>query len=255
MKTESTTNSILPLISIITIVYNGEKYLEETIQSVINQTYSNIEYIIIDGGSTDGTLDIIRKYESYIGYWISEKDHGISDAFNKGIFKTIENSYIQLLNAGDILITPTVLSEIAPFLDSPIVSFQTLSKSGRFIGKQTYLTREDFTRLPHQSTFINKHVYDLYGGYSIGYTIRMDYEFFSKISLFITAKTINNIVVLFDNTGISSSLRHKYRFETEGVIIEYLYLNRSLFRVLYLPIWRVYKSFFAYILRKSGLRK
>ena len=63
-----------PKISIITVVYNGEKYLEQTIKSIINQTYKNFEYIIIDGGSTDGTVDIIKKYEGKISYWISEKD-------------------------------------------------------------------------------------------------------------------------------------------------------------------------------------
>jgi hypothetical protein len=71
-----------PSISIITVVYNGEKYLEETIKSVITQTYDNVEYIIIDGGSTDGTLDIIKKYEDYIDYWVSEKDGGMYNAIN-----------------------------------------------------------------------------------------------------------------------------------------------------------------------------
>ena len=64
-------SSIRPLVSVVTVVFNGEKYLEETIQSVINQTYDNVEYTLIDGGSTDGTVDIIRKYEDKIAYWIS----------------------------------------------------------------------------------------------------------------------------------------------------------------------------------------
>ena len=71
--------------SIITPSFNSIKTIEKTIKSVINQTYENIEYIIIDGGSTDGTVDIIKKYENKIKYWISEKDRGISDAFNKGL--------------------------------------------------------------------------------------------------------------------------------------------------------------------------
>ncbi|NCR56260.1 MAG: glycosyltransferase, partial [Microcystis aeruginosa L211-07] len=75
----------VPLVTIITVVFNGEKHLEQTIQSVISQTYNNVEYIIIDGGSTDGTVDIIRKYEEVIDYWVNEPDAGISDAMNKGI--------------------------------------------------------------------------------------------------------------------------------------------------------------------------
>ena len=89
-----------PLISIVTVVFNGEKYLEETIQSVINQTYDNVEYIIIDGGSTDGTMGIIKKYEHAIDYWVSEKDNGIYHAMNKGLSLAI-GDYIALLNCGD----------------------------------------------------------------------------------------------------------------------------------------------------------
>ena len=91
-----------PLISIITVVYNGEKYLEETIQSVINQTYDNVEYIIIDGGSTDGTLDIIKKYEDRIDYWVSERDKGIYDAMNKGI-DVASGDWLVFINSSDTL--------------------------------------------------------------------------------------------------------------------------------------------------------
>jgi glycosyltransferase involved in cell wall biosynthesis len=74
-----------PLVSIVTPCLNSEKYLEQTIRSVINQTYRNIEYIVVDGGSTDGTPGIIRKYEDRITRWISEPDKGVYDAMNKGI--------------------------------------------------------------------------------------------------------------------------------------------------------------------------
>lgn len=89
-----------PLISIITVVYNGESYLEDTIESVINQTYNNVEYIIIDGGSTDRTVDIIKKYENRIDYWTSERDGGIYDAMNKGILKAT-GDIIGMINADD----------------------------------------------------------------------------------------------------------------------------------------------------------
>ena len=89
-----------PLITVVTVVRNGEKTLEKTILSVINQTYKNVEYIIVDGASTDGTLEVIKKHEDRISYWISEPDKGIYDAMNKGI-DLATGDYIALLNSDD----------------------------------------------------------------------------------------------------------------------------------------------------------
>jgi len=104
-----------PLITIITVVFNGEKYLEETIQSVINQTYDNVEYIIIDGASTDGTLDIIKKYAGQIDYWVSEPDAGIYYAMNKGI-ELASGEWINFMNAGDGFYIETTIKNI--FMDN-----------------------------------------------------------------------------------------------------------------------------------------
>ena len=90
-----------PLISIITVTYNGEKYIEETFQSVFKQTNKNYEYIVIDGGSSDNTINIIKKYDSKIDYWVSEKDLGIYDAFNKGM-QLCKGEYIGFINSDDI---------------------------------------------------------------------------------------------------------------------------------------------------------
>ncbi len=92
----------LPKISIITPSYNQGKFIEETILSVINQQYSNLEFIIIDGGSTDNTVDIIEKYSTQITYWVSEKDEGQSDAINKGFLKAT-GEIINWLNSDDYL--------------------------------------------------------------------------------------------------------------------------------------------------------
>lgn len=101
----------LPLITVITVVYNGDKYLEETILSVINQTYPNVEYIIIDGGSTDGTIDIIKKYEHAIDYWVSEKDKGMYDALNKG-FLVSTGRLINFCNSDDLFYSNNVIEHI-----------------------------------------------------------------------------------------------------------------------------------------------
>ncbi|MDP3467513.1 MAG: glycosyltransferase family 2 protein [Daejeonella sp.] len=99
------------LITVVTVVYNGEQFIEKTIQNVLSQTYDNVEYIVIDGGSTDGTLDIIMKYETTIDYIISDIDDGIYDAMNKGI-KLASGDWINFMNAGDSYFTSTTLETI-----------------------------------------------------------------------------------------------------------------------------------------------
>lgn len=99
------------LVSVITVAYNEETTIEKTILSVVTQNYSPIEYIIIDGGSTDGTVDIIRKYESHITYWISEKDEGIYDAMNKGL-KYASGEWSIFMNSGDWFYDETVIEKV-----------------------------------------------------------------------------------------------------------------------------------------------
>jgi glycosyltransferase involved in cell wall biosynthesis len=106
----------LPLITIITVVYNGVADIEKTISSVLGQSYGNIEYIIIDGGSTDGTLDVIRKYDTRIAYWVSEPDRGIYDAMNKGVVLA-SGDWINFMNAGDTFYGTDVVEHVAAAAD------------------------------------------------------------------------------------------------------------------------------------------
>jgi len=182
------TNKIdkLPLITVITVVYNGEKTLEQTIQSVINQTYPNVEYIIIDGGSTDGTLDIIKKYEDYIDYWVSEKDSGISDAFNKGVI--IANGvYINFQGDGDGFYTSDALKKvfqnINPHEDIFIsASIQRISPDSRELYRSKYVKNFNKSSLlfrmsmPHQGLFTHKSYFKKYGLFDVNNTFCMDYE-------------------------------------------------------------------------------
>ncbi len=95
---------VWPRISLVTPVYNGIRYIEDTIRSIVNQGYPNLEYIVVDGGSTDGTVDIIRKYQKHIHWWTSQRDHGVYDALNKGFAQTT-GSIMGWLNASDLLHT------------------------------------------------------------------------------------------------------------------------------------------------------
>ena len=171
-----------PLISIITIVYNGAKHIEQTIQSVINQSYDNIEYIIIDGGSTDGTLDIIQKYDNTIDYWISEKDQGISDAFNKGIICST-GTLIGMINADDYY-EENALSYISKaYMDygnSPVVLYGktfresiTGIKSEKTSNKLSWCLSVPFS---HCSSFASKSYYSEMGLFDTNYKIAMDVD-------------------------------------------------------------------------------
>ena len=100
------------IISIVTVTYNSVHNIEETILSVINQTYQNIEYIIIDGGSVDGTMNIVKKYKNSIDYIVSEKDNGIYDAMNKGI-QIASGKWINFLNSGDTFYNKKVIENIS----------------------------------------------------------------------------------------------------------------------------------------------
>jgi len=101
-----------PLITVITVVYNGVEYLEDTIRSVIEQDYDNVEYIIVDGGSKDGTLEVIRNYQDAIDYWVSEPDSGIYNAMNKGIALT-SGLWVNFMNSGDCFHQSDVISSIS----------------------------------------------------------------------------------------------------------------------------------------------
>ena len=95
--------NVKPFFSIITVVLNNEKFIEQTIKSVLNQKYKNFEYIIIDGGSTDSTIEIIKKYEKKIDYWVSGKDKGLYDAFNKGM-SVAKGEFIGIINSDDLYV-------------------------------------------------------------------------------------------------------------------------------------------------------
>lgn len=104
-----------PTFSIITVTYNASRWLERTILSVLSQSYASIEYLVIDGGSTDGTVDLIKQYEAGIAYWVSEPDRGLYDAMNKGLQRAT-GDYVWFINAGDTIYTADTVQKIVASL-------------------------------------------------------------------------------------------------------------------------------------------
>ena len=211
-----------PLISIITVVFNGEQHLEETIQSVINQTYENVEYIIIDGGSSDGTLDIIKKYEDKIDYWVSEKDEGISDAFNKGI-KISQGELIGLLNSDDWYevdaISSIVCSLKRNMLNQKIILYGDLffpEKNKIQKGDQYFFFKILFIMplLNHPSCFVTRATYKQVGLFNIKLKLAMDFDFLRRAYLANTKFIyIDKLITNMRLTGISNQYKRKAREE------------------------------------------
>lgn len=148
-----------PKISIITVTFNCVREIEETILSVINQDYPDIEYIIIDGGSTDGTVDVIKKYESHLSYWVSEPDKGLYDAMNKGIMKAT-GEWVTMRNCGDLFAEKDSLSKlfaepVPADVDFVCASAYRVTSLGYYITKSRPIeSRESKMTIIHPSTFV-----------------------------------------------------------------------------------------------------
>lgn len=174
-----------PVVSVITIVYNGEKHITSAIQSVINQSYPHIEYIVIDGGSTDNTVGVIKQYEQQIAAWISEKDNGISDAFNKGIQRAT-GDIIGILNADDWYEKDTIEQVVQCIRDHDIVyGDMRMWREGKkdFIVKGNHALLEKEMTVNHPTVFVKKACYDKLGLFDTGYKCAMDYDLMLRFAI------------------------------------------------------------------------
>jgi len=201
--------------SVITINFNNKDGLRKTIESVVNQTYKNFEYIIIDGGSSDGSLDVIREYANKISYWISEPDNGIYNAMNKGILKS-KGEYLQFLNSGDWLVDNNVFEKLfneklaCDLLYGNIIMVKPDGKFQINYGQKgneiTFYTLYRET-INHPSAFIRRGLFLEYGLYDEQLKIVSDWKFF-LIAFGLNKSNIiykNIEVTYFDTSGISSS--------------------------------------------------
>lgn len=211
-----------PLISIVTVCYNAEKTIERTLQSIQEQKYPNIQYIIIDGGSTDRTLEIIDRYRDLVDIYLSEPDDGIYDAMNKGI-RLCTGDVIGLLNSDDWYEPDTL----------EIIAKEYLKSDGKTIfhglckmiedGKEGTILSYHHDVLPyecivHTSCFLPKKLYENYGLFDASYKISGDYELLLRMYVSgVQFNRLEKILVNFRLGGVSNSLSSKY----EDIRIQY----------------------------------
>ena len=220
-----------PKVSIVTVVYNAQDVLEKAILSVLNQAYDNIEYLIIDGKSTDSTVEIIKKYDNNI-IWISEPDNGIFDAMNKGL-KISTGDWMLFLGADDTLEPDGIQNLINHTNDADIVYgnthliFKNGQKRKQFSDPVECIKHKMIAA--HQSFIVKKKVFDTIGNFNLEYKLSADYDFMIRAYLSNhTFKKINEFVANYNIYGQSSNIiqntqelyniHKKYKFKRVGLL-------------------------------------
>ncbi len=223
-------------ISIITVCKNAEETIEATIQSVIQQTYQNIEYIIIDGKSQDNTLGIIKRYQTNIAKFISERDAGIYEAMNKGI-QMATGKYLLFLNADDLLFHPTTINQFVSNLSkSPdsatdiwygnVIIFNSKNGKGNIWSpaKTSYYYLY-YNSIPHPATFFRKSAFTKNGLYSTEFRLAGDYEWYVRalVKNKLNFRKMDQIVSIFCEGGISTKpeLSRLMHIERKTVLTKY----------------------------------
>lgn len=225
----------MPKISIITINYNDRLGLERTIRSVISQSFNDFEFIVIDGGSIDGSVDVIKKYADKITHWVSEKDKGIYNAQNKGIDKA-EGEYCLFLNSGDYLISDDIIEKVfsKKHTEDIIYGDMMIDKGdGKlYYGKHPEEITFDFmiyTTLWHPVSFIKKTLFEKHGSYNEELKITADYDFFLNAIIVhrATTKHIPEAISVFNTFGIGSDKKHNQLHEEERKLVQEKYFDKK----------------------------
>ncbi|KAA6350181.1 PGL/p-HBAD biosynthesis glycosyltransferase [termite gut metagenome] len=228
-----------PLISIVTVSYNAVTTIEETILSVINQTYPNIEYIIIDGGSTDGTVDIIKKYQDKIAYWVSEPDKGIYDAMNKGIDRAT-GEWVNFMNAGDYFYDNNIIASIyfSSVLDNISVLYgNTLliyenKKELQDVKPSRIFSKYKYMPSCHQSIFC-RILYVKTLKFNTSYKIAADLDFFYRLyKINHNYLYFHSIIACYDVVDGISSKQYRQTYK-EIIQIKHSYLIYLAFIVFF----------------------
>ena len=247
-------------ISIITPSFNQAHYIERAILSVVEQSYSNWEYIIIDGGSTDTTLEVLKNYQQYISYWVSEPDLGVFDAMNKGI-RNSQGEWLYFLGCDDTLHDKNVLANIfgkdRSGLDviygDVLLKHQQTIRGGEFDPTRFY---DKLDNIVHQAIFCRRSVYEKVGMFDPKMIVSADYA--HNLAWFghpgIRHQYIHQVVAVYNETGLSSNTMDT-KFHEERSILFYKHLGKLIKQQstsLYLKL--LSSAAYAYMIRKSRVK-
>lgn len=242
---------IRPLLSIITVVFNGEKYLEQTINSVISQNIFDLEYIIVDGGSTDGTVDIIKKYHDKIALWVTEPDKGIYDAMNKGVVFA-KGEWILFLNAGDVFYSKETLFSIFAnrHYNCSIIYGDTFLKQSKEVIRGPKVINKNYffsNTICHQSIFFNRKLFSNVGCFDIDFKILADRIFLLKACMLkFKFEYVDELISVYDQDGYSSKNNAIYLKEQKILRMQYF----SFLELVQITVGKIFKLNINYYVKK-----
>lgn len=249
-----------PLISVVTVVLNGGQTLERCIKSVISQTYPSIEYIVVDGGSKDGTMDIIKQYDKAIDYWVSEKDNGLYHAMNKAVL-FCTGDYILYLNADDELNNSQTMEKVVNNVTNDIdIFYGNILVEDKYCEEYIQVGREYLLKdikmekkPPHPAFFVRSSLLKE-NPFNEKYRICSDYDLMCRLFMKnLKMKYINETVSIFHTGGLSSRL---FRANRENIGIVYLNFGLKItFFYVIRKILRLTNHFLLVFLSRIGIRK
>jgi glycosyltransferase involved in cell wall biosynthesis len=229
-----------PLVSVITVVRNRAEQVEETIRAALGQTYPRIEYIVVDAASTDGTVEVLRRYDDRIGYWVSEPDTGIYDAMNKAIDLVVDpESYIIFANSDDRLYSPRAIERLVEGGGGADLVYGKMTitdgEASRVCGREVVLNDLAGETICHPATLIRRRVFDEVGKFDTSFRIAADYDLIVRCFAHpVTTRFVPEIVSRMSMGGASEDQFMISCRERKRVV-------RSRFRSItrFLGVWRV----------------
>ncbi len=235
-----------PLISIITVCYHAESLLAQTLQSAVDQTFQDFELLIVDGGSTDNTVAIARKFQSHIGTLISEPDKGIYDAMNKGVLAA-KGDWLYFLNAGDSFFNNHVLADLFADQKQEEVDFiyakvQTQNEPTgiNYLNGKPVKFSDFYSHYPicHQATFVRKRLFDQIGYFDLKYPLVADSEWFIRIfkNRGLHTQFMDRVIAYYDIQGATYHKRMKGYSEYIRVGFKHFPISIAILNALLYPV-------------------